>query len=68
MLTRRPAGASGAPTYSDRCQAYDDPNVCVVIVPLATVEQGLSRLSLVGQVTDDGVHPPEFHLDIIEVL
>lgn len=54
--------------YSDHYQAYDDPNVWVVIVPLATVEEGLSNLSLVGQVTDDGVDPPVFHLDIVEVL
>lgn len=54
--------------YSDHYQAYDDPNVWVVIVPLATVEEGLSDLSLVGQVTDDGVDPPVFHLDIVEVM
>ncbi len=54
--------------YSDHYQAYDDPNVWVVIVPLATIEEGLSSLSLVGQITDNGVDPPEFHLDIVEVL
>lgn len=54
--------------YSDHYQAYDDPTVWVVIVPLCSVEEGMSDLSLVGQVTEDGVSDPVFHVDIVEVL